>query len=65
MKSLNLNPQDWPNYMKGLSAIEEIFQVSTRTAWKWKNSWLSPAISQQGKTIVVNTAKAIELFNAR
>ena len=65
MSELNLNPENWPRYVKGLSVVMEMFGVSYITAHAWKKGWLSPAISQQGRTIVVDTAKAIELFKER
>lgn len=66
MKKANeLKPSEWPEYMQGLAGIADLFQISVKTAAKWKNGWLAPAITQHGRFIMLNTAKAIELFNAQ
>ena len=66
MKRANeLNPSEWPEYIQGLAGIADLFQISTKTAAKWKNDWLAPAITQRGRFIMLNTAKAIELFSAQ
>ena len=48
----------------GLRGISELFNVSLVTAQKYKNTFLAPAISQRGRKIVTDVAKAMELFNA-
>ena len=60
-----LNPSEWPEYIQGLTGIADLFQISVKTAEKWKNGWLAPAITQRGRFIMLNTAKAVELFNAK
>ena len=50
------------NYVYGLKGIEQLFNCSTTTAWRIKNSeWIKPAISQVGRKIVVDADLALEL----
>lgn len=51
-------------YIYGLRGIMQLFGVSHKTAQAWKNTFLAPACSQVGRTIIVNRDKAIELFEA-
>lgn len=53
------------SYVYGMRGISELFNVSLVTAQKYKNTFLAPAISQRGRKIVTDVAKAMELFNAR
>ena len=50
-------------YVYGLKGIRDLFQVSHATAQKYKNTFLSDAVSQQGRKIIVDVEKAMELFN--
>lgn len=60
---LNLIPeQDEKSYIHGLRGIQQLFGVSHKTAQAWKNTWLAPACSQLGKTIIIDRDKAVELF---
>lgn len=47
----------------GLKGIQELFNVSHATAQKLKNGVLKDAVSQQGRIIIVDVDKAIELFS--
>jgi hypothetical protein len=47
----------------GLRGIKNLFNVSTPTAIRYKETFLKPAIMQQGRKIVVDKGKAIELFH--
>ena len=50
------------NLVYGLKGIEQLFNCSTTTAWRIKNSeWIKPAISQVGRKIVVDADLALEL----
>ena len=50
------------NYVYGLKGIEQLFNCSTTTAWRIKNSdWLKPAVTQVGRKIVVDADLALEL----
>ena len=50
------------NYVYGLKGIEQLFNCSTTTAWRIKNSeWIKSAISQVGRKIVVDADLALEL----
>ena len=62
-EALNLIPeQDEKCYIHGLRGIQQLFGVSHKTAQAWKNTWLAPACSQLGKTIIIDRNKAVELF---
>lgn len=52
-------------YVFGLRGISELFNVSHPTAQRYKNTFLAPAIMQRGRKIVVDVAKALELYNSR
>ena len=54
--------KDEKTYIHGLRGIQMLFGVSHKTAQAWKNTWLAPACSQLGKTIIIDRDKAVELF---
>jgi len=55
--------KEQPRYVKGLKGIRELFGVSHGTAQKYKDTILKDAVSQQGRVIITDVEKAIELFN--
>lgn len=55
--------KDHPRYVKGLKGIRELFGVSHATAQRYKDTILKDAVSQQGRVIIVDVEKALELFN--
>lgn len=55
--------KDQPQYVRGLKGIRELFGVSHATAQKYKDTILKDAVSQQGRVIIVDVEKALELFN--
>ena len=52
-------------YVYGLSGIAKLFGVSNVTAFRFKNGILKDAVYQQGRTIVCDVKKALELFAKR
>ena len=46
----------------GLRGIRELFNVSHKTAQQYKDSFLRPAVKQNGRKIVVDADLALELF---
>lgn len=50
-------------FVYGLRGIRELFNVSHVTAQKYKNTFLAPAVMQRGRKIVVDVAKALDLYN--
>ena len=40
----------------GIHGIETFFNVSHKTAHQWKESWLKPAVKQNGRKIIVDAA---------
>lgn len=49
----------------GLHGIETLFGVSHKTAQMYKDTFLAPAVRQNGRKIVVDADLAMELFNER
>ena len=47
----------------GLAGIRKLFNVSHATAFRYKETIIKDAVSQQGRKIVVDVDKALELFN--
>lgn len=56
---------DPKKYVYGLEGISRLFNVSRVTARKYKDSFLSDAISQRGRIIITDIDKAMELFQKR
>ena len=50
-------------YAYGLKGIRKLFGVSHATAQRYKDTFLKPAVRQNGRKIVVDVAKALELFD--
>lgn len=50
-------------YVYGLSGIRQLFNVSHVTAQRYKDSFLSPAVIQRGRKIVVDAELAMKLFS--
>lgn len=53
------------HYVYGLRGIQQLFGVSHKTAQDYKNTFLQPAIKQNGRKIVIDAELAMELFNQR
>ena len=49
----------------GLRGIRNLFSVSHATAYRYKETIIKDAVSQQGRKIVVDVDKALELFNQK
>lgn len=49
-------------FVYGLKGIMELFNVSNVTAQRYKRGIIKAAVSQQGKIIVVDAEKALQLF---
>lgn len=56
-------PDSARRFVYGLRGICELFNVSHVTAQRYKNTFLAPAVMQRGKKIVVDVAKALDLYN--
>ena len=50
-------------YVYGLKGIRQLFGVSHATAQRYKDTFLQPAVRQNGRKIVVDVAQALELFD--
>lgn len=58
------HPSDYSQgYAYGLKGIRQLFGVSHATAQRYKDTFLKPAVRQNGRKIVVDVAKALELFD--
>ena len=56
--------RDYPQgYAYGLKGIRKLFGVSHATAQRYKDTFLKPAVRQNGRKIVIDVAKALELFD--
>lgn len=60
--SKEVERKDLPRYVKGLRGIRDLFGVSHATAQKYKNTWLAPAVNQQGRILLTDTEMALKLF---
>ena len=47
----------------GLRGIRELFNVSHKTAYEWKSTWLAPAVMQNGRKIVTDADYVLKLFD--
>lgn len=52
-------------YVYGLAGIRKLFNISHSTAQRYKDTIIADAVSQQGKIIVTDVDKAMELFNKK
>lgn len=58
-------PESSKRLVYGLHGIRNLFNVSHATAFRYKETIIKDAVSQQGRKIVVDVDKALELFNAK
>ena len=58
-------PESSKRLVYGLHGIRNLFHVSHATAFRYKETIIKDAVSQQGRKIVVDVDKALELFNAK
>lgn len=63
--SRQVEQRELPKHVHGLQGIADLFGVSKVTAQKYKNTWLAGAVSQNGKVLLTDTEKALELFNKK
>ena len=49
-------------YVYGLKGIQSLFHCSHLTAQRYKDTFLAPAVMQQGRKIVIDVEMAVELF---
>jgi hypothetical protein len=52
-------------YVYGLRGIRQLFGVSHATAQRYKDTVIRDAVRQNGRKIIVDADKAIELFNRK
>lgn len=52
-------------YVYGIKGIMQLFGVSNVTAQRYKRGPIREAVSQNGRIIVVDADKALQLFNER
>lgn len=50
------------HFVYGLKGIQKMFGVSHATAQAYKNTFLAPAVSQRGRTLIIDQELAIKLF---
>lgn len=56
-------PDPATRYVYGLGGIRRLFGVSHTTAQRYKDTIIKDAVKQNGKKMVVDADKALELFN--
>ena len=49
-------------YVYGLKGIQSLFHCSHLTEQRYKDTFLQPAVMQQGRKIVIDVEQAVELF---
>lgn len=54
-----------PRYVYGIKGIMRLFGVSNVTAQRYKRGLIREAVSQNGRIIVVDADRALQLFNER
>lgn len=59
----NVETNNDKRYIYGLAGIRRLFNVSHATAQRYKDTIIKDAVMQQGRKIIVDVEKAIELFN--
>lgn len=59
---LDAPQQEDREYVHGLRGIQRLFDVSHKTAQRYKDTFLAPAITQNGKKILVDKKLALELW---
>lgn len=65
-KEIKKNQEESPKkYVYGLAGIRKLFNVSHATAQKYKDTIIADAVSQQGRKIIVDVDKALELFKKK
>lgn len=57
--------QKTTNYVYGLRGIRTLFNVSHATAYRYKETIIKDAVKQNGRKIIVDSEKAMELFNEK
>ena len=57
-----VSKEKFPAVVYGLDGIMDIFDVSKSTAFRYRHGIIEKACTQQGKVIIVDVAKALELF---
>lgn len=50
------------DYIHGVKGIAKLFGVCQTMAQRYKDTFLKPAVIQNGKTIIIKTETAIRLF---
>lgn len=67
LKGLNIVAPQKPSpkhYVYGIAGIMSLFGCSKSKAVRLKNGVIAPACCQNGRSIVVDAEKAMELFNS-
>ena len=60
--SVKPNQSNGKRYVYGLKGIQSLFNCSHLTAQRYKDTFLAPAVMQQGRKIVIDVEQAVELF---
>lgn len=58
-------PKPTKRFVYGISGIRDLFNVSHVTAHLYKNTIIKEAVSQNGRVIITDVDKALELFQKK
>lgn len=58
----NDNDNRSSHYVRGIKGIRDLFNISHKTAWKYKETIIKDAVHQQGRVIITDVERARELF---
>ncbi len=57
-----IKKKNTPDFVIGVVGICNLFDCSPTTAWRYRQEWLGPAVTKNGKVIVTNVALAQTLW---
>ena len=60
--SVKPNLGNGTRYVSGLKGLQRLFNCSHLPAQRYKDTFLKPAVMQQGRKIVIDVEQAVELF---
>jgi len=55
----------FPSVLYGLKGIQKLFDCSKSTAFRYKETILRDAVTQNGKIIIIDTEHALRLFGMK
>ena len=62
LQSSVISDKKFPPIMYGLQGIMDLFGVKKTTAWRYHKGIIADACTKRGRTILIDTRKALTLF---